>query len=242
MSRIKLILLSMLALVAISALASASASATVPLFLTCLNVGSGKGQWEDAACSKAKTGGGWETSAVTTALEISGTGGVAKLKSELLGAEILITCTKNTIVSAVSDLEAEGKSKGEVTFEECKVGNSKETFVNCEVPNIKFKFTDQLILVGTEVKDEFKGVEKEGTQFVEISIKNKEEKACTQKGKFPVTGTQIALLPEPTVFKHLHLLDFSTADSSLTFNTKPATFEGSDEIYLLSGAYFAISL
>ena len=242
MSRFKLIMMSVAAVALVGAFSSASAMAA-PHFSTCLNVGSGKGQWEDSACSKAKSGGGWETSAVSSSLEASGTGGVAKLKSELLSAEILITCNKNTITSAATFLETEGKSKGEVVFEECKVGNSKETFVNCEVPNIKFKYTDQLVLNSEGiVQDEFKGVEKEGTQFVEISIKNKEAKSCTQKGTFPVTGTQLALLPEPHVFKRLHLLNFSTADSHLTFNGKSATFEGNDEIELLSGAFFAISL
>ena len=216
----------------VGAFASASASALTHTFLTCLNVGAGKGQWEDSACSKAKTGGGWETSEVANGTKVEGTSGVSKLKSELLGAEILITCTKDVFKG---ELETKGASKGEVTFEGCSASSGGAELANCEVPNIKFKFLDQLVLEEVkagefEVADEFKPAV--AGPFVEIEIKNKGTKSCLQKGTFPVTGTQKCLLPEASIFKVLHKIDCKPVGSILEFNKKPATFESLEEVEL----------
>jgi hypothetical protein len=234
-------LVSVVAMFVVGAFASASASAHT--FLTCLS--REKGQWEDSLCSKASSSGKWETSEVANATKVEGTSGISKLKGELLSAEILITCKKDIFKG---ELETGGKSKGEVTFEECSAGNSKETFTACEVPTIKFKFIDELVLEENtetkekEIADEFKPAS--GTTFVTIVIKNKEGKSCTEKGEFPTKGTQICLLPQGTLFKVLHNIACEPRGSHLEFNSKAATFESTESVVLsapLSGVAWAVS-
>ena len=78
------------------------------------------------------------------------------------------------------------RAKGEATFEGCAVGNAKEKFVNCEVPNIKVKITSQVTEEENEAKEkelrvEFKPAEENSKKekiFTEIAIKNKSEKSC----------------------------------------------------------------
>ncbi len=222
MSRIRFILLGMAATVVLGAFASASASAH--RFVDCLKVAAGsKGIYEETKCEKAKAGGEWEKYEIANQ-EVLGTGGLTKLKSELLGAELLITCKKETFSGL---LEVGGASKGEITLEECSIGNKTETFKNCEVPNIKFKLTGHLITKEEETEVEFRGVEKEGAQFVEIQIKNKGEKSCTQKGKFPIQGTQTCSFSNGPIFEPTHTIECTPSGSSLVFNGKSATFEGS---------------
>ena len=108
------------------------------------------------------------------------------------------------------------------------------------MPNIKFKFTDLLVETEGKLEDEFKPAA--GSKiFVEIEIKNKAEKACLEKGKFPVEGTQLAELPEASKYKALHSLVFKPTGSKLTFNKEAATFESTDELQLVTGDNWAAS-
>jgi hypothetical protein len=231
MSRIRLIVLSLAAVTAIGAVASASASAHA--FLDCQKVAAGTGKWTDSKCSVAGTG-EWETKEVASGTKAVGTSGVSKLKSKLLGAEILITCKKDAFKG---ELETAGASKGEVTFEECSASSSGSELTNCEVPNIKFKFTDQL--VGTPVEDEFKPAVA-GKPFVEIVINNKGAKTCLEKGTFPVEGTQKCELPSGGTFLAEHEIKCTPTGSSLKFNkTEEATFESTEKVKLESGGNWA---
>jgi hypothetical protein len=244
MLRIRCILLGVAAMVFVGAFASASASAHT--FLTCLNVGAGHGQWNNSACSKPEIGGGWETSEVANGTAVEGTSGVSKLKSKIAGEEIVITCKKDTFKG---ELEKEGKSKGEIVYEECSIANKVgEELSGCEVPNIKFKFKDLLVLDEVEknvfeIGDEFKPVE-EGKPFVTIIVKKKTGKTCLESGEFPVEGTQVCLLPEGTSFIRLHELNCLTKGSKLTLNKETATYEGKASIQLSaphSGVAWAVS-
>jgi hypothetical protein len=239
MSRIRLILLSLAAITAIGAVTSASASAHRFIAPTCKEGTNAEAKkWgNEKKCIERNPAAGetgkWEHNEVLG--KVKGTSGVSKLKSMLLGAEILITCKKDTFSG---ELEAKGATKGEVTFEECSASSSGSELTNCEVPNIKFKFTDQL--VGSPVEDEFKPAVA-GKPFVEIVIKNKGAKICLEKGTFPVEGTQKCELPSGETFKTEHEIKCTPAGSSLKFNkTETATFESTDTVKLEAGGEWAV--
>jgi hypothetical protein len=240
--RQKLILLSLAALAAtalVGALASASASAITPVFLVCLEkAGSGK-KFEDRNCSKESGLGKFELVEVTEFLKANGTGGVAKLATKLAGAELVITCKKAT---GTGEFGPKGLSRGEVSYEECALGNSKEEFVSCEVPNIKFKIIDQLVENAKgEVEDEIKP--EKGNLLVEIELKNKGSKTCAEKGKFTVEGTQNVEVEQPaTGAKLLREVVFKPSGSHLKFDHEVATSEGKVSIDLDNDDSWGVSI
>jgi hypothetical protein len=206
MTRIKLILLSMVAVLGISAVASvASAAAAEPLTRYSVE---GIGEIKEA-------------------LEVTATVGTAQLSGFLLKAKIMIECTKNKEVGGL--IEPEGKSKGEIVYEGCtlySIHSIKESLsANCRVTEpIKFKFLDLLIVgKGGLIEDEFKPAT--GENFVEITVGNAPEKTCLEKGTFPAKGTYTASLgAEGEVLKTLHELVFTSGGSKLTFNGEPASY------------------
>jgi hypothetical protein len=238
MSRIRLILMSLFAVVAVSALASASASAIGHVGVCEEASVAGKGLWNNAECTEFGGSKEYETKEVTSG-ELKGTGGEAVLSGELAGAEVIITCAKG---KTFGEVEAAGAGKGEATFEECAVGNAKEKFANCEVPNITVKTTSQVTEEENEAKEKELRVEfkpagensKKEKIFTEVVIKNKSEKICAEKGSFPVAGFAIALLPRVLALRYALLLDFSLADNHhLTLGGHPATLSTSITQYLL---------
>lgn len=241
MTRFRLILMSVVAMFAVGAFASASASAITPVYLVCVEkAGSGK-KFKDRNCKEESGTGKFELVEVTENLSVNGTSGVSVLTSTLLKAEIKITCKKDVFTGTIGP---KGLSKGEVTYEECKVGNSSGNFANCVVPNIKFKFIDQLIENSKgEVEDEFKP--ESGKVFVEIVIKNKAEgEICQEKGTFPVEGTQNAVVEQPsTGAKLLREFSFAPSGSHLLFNkTETATYEGKVSIDLNNDDSWGVSI
>jgi hypothetical protein len=133
---------------------------------------------------------------------VIGKSGIAELKGELLGAEALVTCNKGT---STGELLENGASKGKLVYEECKIGNKKETFANCEVPNISVNVKDQLVGTEAEAEDEMKPAS--GEIFAEIVINNKGAKTCLEKGTFPVKGSQTCKLPSGESFKVEHEIE-----------------------------------
>lgn len=231
MARIRFILLSVAVVVVMSAFASASASAH--RFVECLKVAAGsKGLYEESKCEKASSGGEWEKFEIV-GVEFKGTGGISKLKTELLGAELLLTCDK---AEYDGEIEAGGKSTGEVTFKECSLSSKGTQLLNCEVPAINFKLTGLIELEGIEVESKkvseyaLKLLPLTGTKLVEIVIANKGAKSCIQKGKFPIEGTQVCVISNGAAFEVTHEIDCTSSGSHLEFNKKPATFEGSRSI------------
>lgn len=114
-------------------------------------------------------------------------------------------------------LEAEGKNKGEVTFESCTLIGAS----GCEVPNIHFEFLSQLVRNGLAIEDEFKPTAAKSPVFVEFEIKGT---LCALKGKYKVEGTQKCALPSQSTWLVLRFIECTPAGSSLTFGTKPAKF------------------
>jgi hypothetical protein len=231
--RIRFILLSLFAIAAVSVLASASASAIGRVGACETASVIGGGQWSNSECTLTSGAKEYETKEITSGTE-KGTGGEAVLTSELGGAEVSIICAKGKSTNEIEPGGATGS--GEATFETCTVGNSKERFVTCEVPNVLVKFTSQLIEQASELRAELKPNEEGKTRFTNIVIKNKGSETCLVKGTFPVTGTAFALIPNANTLKILHLLDFSLADNkSLKLNGKAATLSTSISINVLRG-------
>jgi|ERR1700733_11052983 len=233
MSRIRFILLSAVAVVVMSAFASATASAH--RYVECLKAEAGKGTYEESKCEKAKAGGEWEKFEIAD-VKFTGTGGISKLKSSLLKAEIVITCNK---AAYAGELEIAGAGKGEVTLEECSIGNGKEPFSNCEVPNIKFSLVGALVEnAKSEIEEEFKPTS--GTTFVDLAIRNKGEKACAEKGTFPVKGTQMCEFSSGKIFNVTHEIACKPAGSHLSFDGEVATFESDRSIGTASNDAWAV--
>lgn len=217
MSRIKLVLLAMVAVFGISAAASvASAVAAEPL--TRYSVES--------------------VGEIKEALEVTATVGTAQLNGIIAKAKVMIECTKNTEKSSV--IEPEGKSKGEIDYEGCtlySIHSIKESLAaTCRVTEpIKFKFIDLLIVgKGGLIEDEFKPAT--GETFVEITLANAPESTCLSKGTFPAKGTYISSLgDEGEVLKKLHELVFTSTGSKITFGGEPASFTNRVSLELKDG-------
>jgi hypothetical protein len=217
MFRMKPAILGALAALAISAAASASASAATHAFWDCQKIG---GPWKNAQCSEKGPPNEWGTREIAET-KAEGTGTASTLASTIAGLKITVECKKNRFSAT---LEKEGKSKGEVTFEECKMVGSE--FAACEVPNIKFNFKDKLV-AGPE--DEFEPTS--GTTFVEIRIDS-----CALKGTYPAKGTQICKLPNAGQAKIVHELECTPAGSSLTLGKEKAEFTSTEKVHLVSEA------
>jgi hypothetical protein len=213
MTRIRLILLSMVAMLALSAAASATASAAVETRYFV------EGDTELAASES-----------------IAGTVGTAELVSTLANDKIAIVCTKNTLSNAT--VETVGKSKGEIKYEECGElkqikGGTLTTVTNCKVTIPPFKFIDLLVAgPGGTVEDEFKP--ETGTTFVEIEIGGTGCNAIF-KGKFLASGSYVASLPKGELGEVGHLIDFTSTGSKVTFNKELASYTNSVSNVLFSG-------
>jgi hypothetical protein len=239
MLRIRFIFMGVAVLATVGAFASASALAITPVFLVCLEKsGSGK-KFEERNCSKESGSGHFELVEFSEFLKGSGTGGVTELRTTIFKAEILVTC-KKTIGTA--EFGPKGLSKGEISLDECSLGNSKEEFTTCELPNIKFKVIDQLIENAKgEVEDELKP--ENGSLLVEIIVKNKGEKTCAEKGTFPVEGTQDLEVEQPsTGAKPLREVTLKPSGSHLTFDGEHATVEGKISLALSNGDSWGVSI
>jgi len=214
----------MLAVLAVSAVASASASANNHKYY--INGG-----------------------AIVAAETVKGTVGKANLNSKIAGDKTEIECTKNKIVSF--EIEPGGKSKGEITFEECGhlytyTGGKRTSQANCPVIEpIKFAFKDKLIEgPGGVEEDEFEPAVA-GNPFVTIEI-GSTGTGCVLKGKYEVTGTYVAsggIYPAPAggvpggeleAVEHEQV--FTSESSKIKFGSEKASFTAKVTEIKLSGA------
>jgi hypothetical protein len=213
MLRTKLVLLGLAAVFIVSAVASSSAFAA------------------------AETRFSVENKAVTTATNVVGTSGPSQLESVVAGAKILIECEKDTFKGTIEEL---GKSKGEITFEGCKVfvikEGKKESESACTVPNIKFSFKDQLVPGnGATAEEEFSPAS--GTLYVAFEITGA---SCLLKGKYEVKTTtegkgQRCALPAGEIEQEKHEVDCtSTGSGELRFGTEKVSFFSTDVVLLES--------
>jgi hypothetical protein len=161
MSRIKSILLSLLALVAVGAVASspASASTGTRYFI--------------------------EKTELTKPESIEATGEVATLEGEIASVKVGLECNKSALKG---EIEGGGAGKGEVSLKECKVfkieHGEQTTVGGCTVTEpLGFKYKSELV-VGPAGEPEIEVRPASGTTFVEIKIGGE----CLFKGTFPISG------------------------------------------------------
>lgn len=225
-------LMSLVAVVGVSAIASTSAMAALH-YNVCEKVTAGTGQWNNSECSELGGAKSFATKAVTTVLEVKGTVGISKLKTTIASTKVVIICKTGKVVG---EIEGEGKSKATITYENCELENetTKEILTGCPVPNIKAVVADRLTETSGLYEDEF--IE-EGKEFAKVVIEK-----CTLKGTFPVTGSQKCMIPSGQAYRLDALLDCEPAGSSLKFNgSTTATYEGSATLLLVDGNGWAPS-
>ncbi len=257
-NRIRVLLVSLLAVLAVGAVTSSSASAAHGFWICKEKAGVGEEppiKYDEHHCNtkeKELKLRKWEWKPVEGAevFKVEGTSGVSKLESEVAGLKILIECKKDTFKG---EIEAAGKNKGEVTFSECSLFEVtkyvKVALTACTVPNIVFKFTTQLVTgqgAGPATwgpEDEFNSTEAEET-FVTIKI----EGTCALKGTYKAKQAeveikpaaqkfkgQVCAMPEAGVGKLEHEIVCTSSGSHITFGGKPAYFTSTDLVKLENG-------
>jgi hypothetical protein len=223
MSRIRLIMLSLFAMFAMSAVASASASAEAchshPI-------------WERTTMciENVEVNSPGET---PITIPFTSTSGVSRLVVTGLGT---ITCQKDKNVGEFDIAADKGSDSAQVsvsdlriTFEECEL----EGAANCEVPNIVVEGGTGDNLDGTFVSfEQIAFSPSEGTIFTVIKLKNKAGKTCAAAGSYNVTGKQKCKLINPEAENKTHELDCKATESELEVGGKKATFESKDKVTL----------
>jgi hypothetical protein len=167
--------------------------------------------------------------ALTGSQVVEGSVGTAQLQSVISNIKIFITCNENKLSEA--EIETEGKSKGAITYSNCKVAEIKNgvktVAEKCKAEIPTFKFKDQL-KEGSEsgvAEDEFKP--SEGTLFVEIKIKGVKVGECGLEGTFKTEGSYIASFDaEGAVEKVEHTLNFTSKGSKVKFGKEKTGLTG----------------
>jgi hypothetical protein len=209
MSRFKVLVVSLLAVFAVSAAASATASAAHVYLI--------------------------EQTELLSSEAVEDQGQNSKLETKLLGLPIFLQCQEELSTGV---FKPKGESTFRVEFKNCYLvenSNGKKIFlVNCTVAEpIIAEGKDQLIEHSVdEFKGEFKG---EKGLYTEITI---EGAKCVLTSKQKVTGAQVCATPEAEFEKVLHHLICTPAGSKLVFGTgektEPAQFFGEEQIRLKS--------
>jgi hypothetical protein len=169
MSRLRLLLISSLAVLAVGAVASASASAAFK---------------KEYLVEKGAV--------VTPVNVVGGSSTPSKLEAKLFGVKVKIECTSSTYTGTIA---AAGASTGTISFSGCagKAGSKDKCVV--EEP-IKAELDDQLVEVSKKLQDEFSPA---GEFFTVVAIRAEGGGSCSVAGEFDVTGTQNCELPNSTV-------------------------------------------
>lgn len=258
-NRIRVMFVSLLAVFAVSAVVSSSASAAHGYWVCKEGAASEPPvKYDNHECNtqvKPLAERKWEWLEVkgTEKFSVEGESAASKLEGEVAGLKTIVECKKDKFKG---EIEKEGKSKGEITFETCEffeVKNHVKTAVaNCTVPPITFKFIDALVQgqgLGPATwgpEDQFNP--ETGETFVEIKI---EGASCVLKGTYKATQHEVAIsegtttvkykgqvcaLPEAGVGKVVHEIVCTSTGSHLTFNGKAAYFFSTDPVHLVGTA------
>jgi hypothetical protein len=233
MSRTRLILLGLLALVIVSVVASAS-GAEPPA----------------AVCSSVTTTPGYcvaEAPLVSASAEITGTSGGSILKATIAGSTSEIKCESGKSTGTIEGGTAGtvGKSKTKITFETCKlIAPAHCKLTAAEETKIKTtELAGELELVGGKILDKLEP--KAGAAFAGISIEG-ESALCSigEVGKpetFNVTGSQLCEVDsskagaETEAEKH-KLICKAAGSSNLMIGGNPAEITDETMAVELSGA------
>jgi len=217
MSRLRLLLLGLFAVIAVSAVAASSASAL--LWYECKNMGTG-GSFKNSLCSETQSNGAWEWVLIplNTLLPVVSKqteSFVLKSKVPATQSPVKIECTSESGTGWVENLSATGNGSdgGTITFTGCSVTEPAE---GCTVATIVAKVKTKLVTISSKVEDEFEP--ESGSNFTEIEITG-----CTIAGKYAITGTVNGIVNANGV------LEFLPSNGTLKFADEPATLKGKSE-------------
>jgi hypothetical protein len=224
MPRIRLIMLSLFAMFAMSAVASASASA--------------------AECPDTVKGG--DVALCKGGVEQEGTFTVTSKKKAGTASKLEVTAGPTIVCEEATNAGKLVAADSSLTFtftikfsKKCEVTNTTETKTNCEVKEpIETKEVNGTFVGENPEKVLFKPAA--GETFAEVTIKNKEGKACTFKiENAKVTGTQEAKIPDAKKEQIKHELKAEPAESKLKFAGKEAKFELTEEFEFTPAVAFS---
>jgi len=233
MSRLKLLLSSILVVFAVSAIASSSASATfTDTGVEC------KEEGIPTVCLLTPLAEAKGTEAITSKID---TGTESLLAVPSLGLHIVCTEANDTgtIVQTNPLVTAASIAKATIDFHGCTILNEppEELGEKCEVVEGLIKTE---LIVGspnaTEPQDLTFKAEK-GTTFAVVSIKSKTGQTCPAlvKGENPVKGEQLCTLEENKVDAETHLMTcLESGSKELKFGSNAATFLLEESIVLAS--------
>jgi hypothetical protein len=214
MSRIRFILLGLLAAVAAYAVGPAAASAEQKICK--------EGLPHLVFCYDNGVEIGTPTQAVT------GTSGVSILTGVVLGLNAKIECKKDTFTGK---LELLGANSGKILFEECKWIEPQAT--KCALAGAHVTANVVSRLVGTMTNPEvlFTAPGGEANTIAEFEVVETAA-SCTVKGPYQVSGEEVCELPEGGVSKVEHEIKCTKAKALLKLGGNAAGFSSKALIHL----------
>jgi hypothetical protein len=231
MSRTRLISLSVLAALVLSAVVLVPAAVGGPK--TC---GSSSTSW--VFC--------YNNNEEVTSQKVEGTGGVAKL-AVTIGIEAKFECESNSLAA---ELESSGKGKGTITLHKCKETSPEHCRLSAaEEKEIKISFVESLVgkLETGKAEAEFTGAQT-GEEVVKITLEHENSECAISSGSYKITGKQGAELPgvegsseehEFIATKELSDMKLGGNEVSLSSTTKvklSSSHDGSSDWYVGFGS------
>ena len=240
MSRLRLLLLSVLAAFAVAGVASASASAVE--FQVCANAGAGHKYATELECELETPGvGEWGWVGIAPAATVAGEGisGPSTLSVKIGGVTLTIQCKKDKFTGK---LESAGKSsKAVIKYEECAITGAWGTKCEVETTLTTGELKDALSVVGGRIVDTFEPEPPE-THFIELVVKKRTGQTCSLESTYPVTGKQECGVDknnaEAESGKQTHELICKKAGSKLELGGKNAEYEGTASVFLATRHYW----
>ena len=197
--------------------------------MACLKVASGKGTYENSACSKSGGSKSWEIKDTTWPSKLEGSSGTVVLKSKLAGANAEISCTKGKFEAQP---EEEGESaEGKIELSSCTVNKPGK----CTVKQpIVAQFTGQLEEGSGKLVDKLTG-SGTGETFAKMTFEG--GTGCSVNGDtVPLTGTQTFEWDANIgTYQEKHELIGTTSGSKLKLGPESATYEGTTTITAAGG-------
>lgn len=232
-NRIRVLLVSLLAVFAVGAVAAGSASAHA--YFVCKEAGTEK--YTEHECKTKSETGKWSWTEVTgtETFETKSESGPTTLEGKLAGVRVIIECKKDEDTGIIAK---EGKSSDEViTYKECSlaqvVKHKREALASCKVGTegtIKTAALKNTLINGKGIGPEIEFEPESGTTFAEIAVTG-----CSLESTNKVTGKQICQLPEATVGKVKHEVVCSPTGGELKFGGEPASYYGTETVSLTNG-------
>lgn len=230
MSKVKLILISLLAVFIISAATSASASAVTQHFDICEELSgspsNGYSTLEKCTKNESPTGGKWTKYKLPpgTILKVDSKGTTKfTFKTTLLTQTLKIECTTKKDQGTIENPSGGGAGKDTDTIEFTGCTVPEPTGQNCTVREpIQAEATTELTEFSTKAADEFKP---KATNFTEITL---EKCRNTELSKiFPVKGTDTGIAVNAS-----SELEFTNESSNLTLGAEPAKLKGNSQVLI----------